>query len=405
MWEVDPETRSKLAEIQKKEGNSLCCDCGAPAPQWASPKFGVFLCLTCAGTHRGLGVHISFVRSITMDAFKVPEISRMDKGGNSAWKRFFDAHELTKLSGVGWEESTIADRYSGDVGEEWRERLTAKVEGRDYVPVEREKKQPQKRDGATSISGGSAVGSRSGTPLGRNRIGAGSSASSLRSQSPAAGGKKVQNEAYFAKLGSANASRPAELAPSQGGKYAGFGSAPPEGDRPGAGRAGGAMPGVDDFQNDPVAALTKGFGWFTTTVGKSAKSVNEGWIQPTAQRLADGELAARTRMTAAQLGQNLQSSTASASAQFNKFVEGEDAPSRTRGGGPGKEPERKDFWDSFGDGSGAGGAPEERSSIGTSAMRKGGGGGMTGFGGGTAAGTGGAKGKMKGEEGWEEEEW
>lgn len=34
-----------------------------------------------------------------------------------------------------------------------------------------------------------------------------------------------------------------------------------------------------------MAALTKGFGWFASTVGKTAKSVNEGYIQPTAQKV------------------------------------------------------------------------------------------------------------------------
>lgn len=45
------------------------------------------------------------------------------------------------------------------------------------------------------------------------------------------------------------------------------------------------MPNFEDMQKDPVAALTKGFGWFTTTVGKTAKSVNEGYIQPTAAKV------------------------------------------------------------------------------------------------------------------------
>lgn len=37
MWEVDPETRSKLLEIQKHNENNRCVDCGAPSPQWVHP--------------------------------------------------------------------------------------------------------------------------------------------------------------------------------------------------------------------------------------------------------------------------------------------------------------------------------------------------------------------------------
>jgi len=67
-------------------------------------------------------------------------------------------------------------------------------------------------------------------------------------------------------MGEANASRPDGLAPSQGGKYAGFGSAPPE-----AQQQGGGLPTADEFSQNPIGALTKGFGWFTTTVSKQAK--------------------------------------------------------------------------------------------------------------------------------------
>lgn len=46
------------------------------------------------------------------------------------------------------------------------------------------------------------------------------------------------------------------------------------------------------------------------------------------------------------MGQTLQSGVASANQQFTRFVEGDDSSSAQRRGGP--EPERKDFWESFG---------------------------------------------------------
>ena len=42
-------------------------DCGASSPDWASLNLGVLLCIECAGVHRQLGVHMSKVRSCTLD--------------------------------------------------------------------------------------------------------------------------------------------------------------------------------------------------------------------------------------------------------------------------------------------------------------------------------------------------
>ncbi|KKY22703.1 putative zinc finger protein gcs1 [Phaeomoniella chlamydospora] len=286
-----------------------------------------------------------------MDAFKTGELLRMQEGGNAAWQNFFNDNNPT---GTTFEEATIKERYEGEVGEEWKERLTAKIEQREFDKEAWQKERVEaQKVAAAKKSGSTGVGSDSDS----------------RSASPAisgAAGKKAQNEAYFARMGAENASRPDGLPPNQGGKYAGFGSAPP----PTTDKPKAALPSADEFQQDPVAALTKGFGWFSSAVTKSAKAVNDQYIAPTAKTIGSSDLAAQARIAAL-------------NAEGDNYV-ASSRPSVGGGARAGAEPERKDFWDSFGQDA------STKGSLGTGAMK--------GSGGGTAS-----KAKPKGEDGWGEE--
>ena len=61
--------KNELQLIIKENGNNLCFDCGSPQPKWASVSNGVLICLNCSGMHRGLGVNISYVKSLYLDSW------------------------------------------------------------------------------------------------------------------------------------------------------------------------------------------------------------------------------------------------------------------------------------------------------------------------------------------------
>ena len=73
-------------------GNKICADCHGRQPTWASVNLGVFVCLTCSGIHRSLGVHISQVRSTTLDTWTPDQVAFVQHvGGNTVCNRFWEA--------------------------------------------------------------------------------------------------------------------------------------------------------------------------------------------------------------------------------------------------------------------------------------------------------------------------
>lgn len=258
-----------------------------------------------------------------MDAFKTAEVKKMEFGGNKPWKDFFDAHQSNKLIGREFENCTIAERYDSEAGEEWKERLSCRVEGREFDASAMPKPAAKKTETSTT-----PAGSGRATPLGRVQ------GTPQRTASPS---QKAKNEAYFAGKGRENDLRPDNLPPSQGGKFTGFGSAPPP-DKSSTGYA----PTADEFQKDPMAALTKGFGWLSSTVSRQAASVNKQYIQPGVQNIATSDFAAQARQSALHLGSNIQQGAKGLGDQFGKFIDPEH-PSNSK-----VAPERKEFWDNFG---------------------------------------------------------
>eukprot|EP00884_Botryococcus_braunii_P011221 jgi/Botrbrau1/2009/Bobra.0052s0049.1 len=80
-----------LQALLKQEENRRCADCLARGPTWASVNLGLFVCLNCSGHHRSLGVHISKVRSATLDTWLPEQVDFVQQMGNRRANEYWEA--------------------------------------------------------------------------------------------------------------------------------------------------------------------------------------------------------------------------------------------------------------------------------------------------------------------------
>ena len=117
-----PLSSQQLSLVYSLPSNDVCFECNSPSrPDWASVTYGIVLCLDCAGIHRGLGTHLSFVRSLTMDDMTDEQYGRMVHGGNAKFREYWEAHCKDK-------DSELLSDESPSTSDELRRKVRVKYE-------------------------------------------------------------------------------------------------------------------------------------------------------------------------------------------------------------------------------------------------------------------------------------
>lgn len=225
--------------------------------------------MECSGKHRGLGVHLSFVRSVSMDKWKDIELEKMKVGGNRKAREFFESQP-------DWNDGmSISQRYNTKAAALYRDKIATLARGEPWSPSTSAAK-----DFPPNVHAENRQEYSSGSPPHSSFYHSEAANSYQNGNSTSL---KSQTESFFARKQTENASRPDNIPPNQGGKYGGFGyqmDPPPRSTS-------------QELFDTAVSSLASGWSIFSSSASKIASKATENAIkigELASQKVRDGTL-------------------------------------------------------------------------------------------------------------------
>ncbi|KAI1431098.1 hypothetical protein GGR50DRAFT_681453 [Xylaria sp. CBS 124048] len=86
------QNQQTIKSLLKLEPNKICADCKRNKhPRWASWNLGIFICIRCSGIHRGMGTHISRVKSVDLDSWTDEQLQSVLNWGNARANKYWES--------------------------------------------------------------------------------------------------------------------------------------------------------------------------------------------------------------------------------------------------------------------------------------------------------------------------